>query len=47
MKVLEEKIDELTEDLNDLEFGSEEFERAANSIAAIAKSNREDKKAEN
>lgn len=47
MEVLEKKIDELTEDLNDLEFGSEEFERAANSIAAIAKANSDDKKAEN
>ena len=47
MEVLENKITELTDDLADLEFGSEEFERATNSIAAMAKANADDKKVEN
>ena len=46
MEVLENKINKMTDDLDDLEFGSEEYERAANSIAAIAKANSDDKKAE-
>lgn len=47
MDVLEKKIAEMTEDLNDLQFGSEEYERASNAIASIAKANADDKKAEN
>ena len=47
MEVLEEKITKMTEDLDDLQFGSEEYERAASSIAAIAKANADDKKVEN
>lgn len=47
MEVLEKKIAEMTEDLNDLTFGSEEYERASNAIAAMTKANADDKKAEN
>ena len=47
MEILETKITEMTEDLKDTEVGSEEYERVSNSIAAIAKANAEDKKAEN
>ena len=47
MEVLESKIEEMTKELDDLEFGSEEYERASNAIAAIAKANADDKKADN
>ena len=47
MEVLENKIAEMTEDLDKLEFGSEEYERATNSIASVTKANAEDKKIEN
>lgn len=47
MEVLEKKIADMTEDLENLEFGSEEYERASNAIAAIAKANADDKKADN
>lgn len=47
MEVLENKIAEMTEELKDLEFGSEEYERASNAIAAMTKANADDKKAEN
>lgn len=47
MEVLENKIAKMTEDLDNLEFGSEEYERGANAIAAVTKANADDKKAEN
>ena len=46
MEILENKIAEMTEDLEDVKVGSEEYERVSNSIAAIAKANADDKKAE-
>ena len=47
MQVLEDKIAEMTKELEGLEFGSEEYERASNAIAAMTKANADDKKAEN
>ena len=47
MEVLENKIAKMTEELDNLEFGSEEYERASNAIAAMTKANADDKKAEN
>ena len=47
MKAVEDKITQLMKQLDDLEPGSEEYERVANAIAALVKANADDKKADN